>query len=394
MTPKEVHLPQQLRCHVCGGNLEKLTVPTIIRWQVTSDCRPWPEAPRLAACADCGIVQKPISLQWQRDAEKIYASYAVYAQGGGAEESSFDCNGGESMARSRRIVQWLREKAKIPERGQLLDIGCGNGSFLRAFNDDYPKWDLIGAELDDRNRRQIEAIPGVKKLHVGSLDGLVDQFDLIVMVHVLEHVPRPEPFLRLLQAKLKHLGKILIEVPDLERSPFDLLIADHRTHFSTETLKTLLLRTGYTIYSSDVACIPKEITTLAEVKTDRFDSFVPPFCNDRHVALDNLSWLELLLDAFRSEKSQVGIFGSSISATWLASTLGELVQFFVDEDQNRVGGHHLGLPILNLKSAPPDVRILVPMRYDIASKIAQRLSTINPNIVIPPTVIQLPLKQR
>ena len=112
------------------------------------------------------------------------------------------------------------------------------------------------------------------------------------------------------------------------------------------------------------------------------------------MALGNLSWLELLLDAFLREKSQVGIFGSSISATWLASTLGESVQFFVDEDQNRVGGHHLGLPILNLKSAPPDVRILVPMRYDIASKIAQRLSTIIPNIVIPPTVIQLPLKQR
>ena len=147
---------------------------------------------------------------------------------------------------------------------------------MRAFNDDYPKWGLIGAELDDRNRRQIEAIPGVKKLHVGSLDGLVDQFDLIVMVHALEHVPRPESFLRLLQTRLKHGGKILIEVPDLDSSPFDLLIADHCTHFSAETLKALLLRSGYTIHSSDVACIPKEITTLAEVKTDRFDSFVPP----------------------------------------------------------------------------------------------------------------------
>jgi hypothetical protein len=44
----------------------------------------------------------------------------------------------------------------------------------------------------------------------------------------------------------------------------------------------------------------------------------------------------------------------------------------------------MSLPILSIDSAPADAQILMPMRRDIASKIAERLSNTHRGLVIPP----------
>ena len=249
-------------CHVCGGDLKPINGPTT-DGLVTSDCRPWRGVLLIASCSVCGVVQKPQTNDWQSDAERIYAGYGVYAQGSGAEQKSYDSVSGEGQARSERIIRWLGEKTEIPSSGQLLDIGCGNGSFLRAFSKAHPDWKLTGAELDDRNRAQIEAISGVTRLHLGPLDELHETFDLIVMVHALEHIPDPAAFLRMLHAKLEPGGKVLIEVPDLNTSPFDVLIADHCTHFTPQAIEMVVRMAGYEATTLDAFCIPKEITLLA-----------------------------------------------------------------------------------------------------------------------------------
>jgi hypothetical protein len=97
-----------------------------------------------------------------------------------------------------------------------------------------------------------------------------------------------------------------------------------------------------------------------------------------------MEWLHELARTSRAEKKPVGVFGSSISATWLAGLLGEDAHFFVDEDPTRIGGRHMSLPILSIDSAPADARILMPMRQDIATEIAERLSQTHRGLVIPP----------
>ena len=78
----------------------------------------------------------------------------------------------------------------------------------------------------------MESIPGVIALHTGPLTDLRLRFDLVVMVHALEHIPRLIEFLSALKNLLTPTGLLLIEVPDLDKSPFDILIADYCTHFS------------------------------------------------------------------------------------------------------------------------------------------------------------------
>ena len=71
-------------------------------------------------------------------------------------------------------------------------------------------------------------------------------------------------------------------------------------------------------------------------------------------------------------RGRVGIFGSSISSTWLAAALGDRAAFFVDEDSNRIGKDHLGRPIYSVEQAPIGLPILMPIRQDIAQAVKNR----------------------
>jgi 2-polyprenyl-3-methyl-5-hydroxy-6-metoxy-1,4-benzoquinol methylase len=121
----------------------------------------------------------------------------------------------------------------------------------------------MGSELDDKNKSLIEKIPAVQKLHVGGLDNLDDQFDVISFIHVLEHIPSPAPLLESLHNKFKPNGVLLIQVPYFIDNPFDLIIADHCSHFTPETLSKIVQDAGYNISLLRTDIITKEITLVA-----------------------------------------------------------------------------------------------------------------------------------
>ena len=89
-----------------------------------------------------------------------------------------------------------------------------------------PPWTLAGNEISDRDRRAILTIPGVEAMHAGPIESVPGRFDLVTMVHVLEHVTGPAAFLRKVRQRLAPGGFVAIEVPDHATNPFDLLIED------------------------------------------------------------------------------------------------------------------------------------------------------------------------
>jgi 2-polyprenyl-3-methyl-5-hydroxy-6-metoxy-1,4-benzoquinol methylase len=374
-------------CHVCGGGLASIDAYPVGE-QVTSDCRPWRGENKLAYCLACGLVQKPVSEAWSQEVREIYATYAVYQQGGGADQVSFDVATGGAMARSQRIVTWLNDKGQLFGSGSLLDIGCGNGAFLQAFGGSRPGWQMVGLELDSRNQASIESIPGVIRLHVGPVGSLTQKFDLIVMVHALEHIPAPDEFLRQVAHCLNPGGRLLIQVPDLLTSPFDLIIADHCTHFSAAALERVVVSAGYKVHQIDPTCVSKELTLLAEPVTEGapIDVLKARWSDDPQVSREHADWMHKVLEQGGQADKHVGVFGTSISGTWLASALGSKIDFFVDEDPNRIGRTQMGKPIYSPSQAPTDVDILMPMRQEVAEAIAQRLQSYRLRLVVPPII--------
>lgn len=379
------------KCHLCGGEMLNLEAFSALV-QVTSDCCPWRAGGHLSVCQRCGTVQKPVTENWRRWTEQIYADYEIYSQGAGAEQQAFEQDTGTSAARSQKIVEWPTTHYVFPETGNLLDIGCGNGTFLRAFGARNPKWRMTGLELDSRNQQVIESIPGVAGLHVGSIESLQDRFDLIVLIHVLEHIPHPMNYLRSLSGRLSPGGLLLIEVPNLEKSPFDILVADHCTHFTSEILQGVVASAGFEILAKAADFVPKELSLLAQHPGgdgNKSASQNEPMIWERvqgkgaKVAISQITWLQNLLQKGQEIKGQVGIFGTAISSTWLAASLGAKVEFFVDEDRNRIGRSHLSHPIYHPVHAPKGSQILVPMRADIAVAIARRFKGLACKFVLP-----------
>lgn len=98
--------------------------------------------------------------------------------------------------------------------GQLLDVGCGNGAFLRLAR--QMGWNATGLDFDPKAVEQAR-IAGLDVI-VGGLDVLdaeSNRYDVITMSHVIEHVQNPNETLARLYRLLKPGGMLWIETPNL-----------------------------------------------------------------------------------------------------------------------------------------------------------------------------------
>lgn len=359
-------------CHVCGEAAVRETSGYRDLPRVTSDCRPWPEGGRLGVCPACGTVQTIPDESWQAEAAEIYRGYHIYAQAGGEEQVVFDERGGEPTRRSARLVEQVQGHCALPARGRLLDVGCGNGAFMRAFHERAPGWAMAGTELSSQYQAVVEAIPGVERLYTDGIEGIPGSFDLVSLVHVLEHIPRPREMLELIRRKLDRQGVVLVEVPDLEQNAFDLVIADHCSHFTMPSLSALVESAGFEIVVSSASWVPKELSVMARPGT------AGGRCAAAQHALADaaVGWLEALIAQGQALAAsvEVGIFGSSIGATWLFGSIGPRVACFVDEDPSRVGRTHLGRPIVHPSAVPAGDHVLLALPPGVAGRIQPRLS--------------------
>jgi len=363
-------------CHVCGDLAVDIVSGYEVFRGVTSDCKPWHRGGQLCICRSCGCVQKVTDHIWQSKVETIYEAYSIYHQSGGAEQAVFDKLSGQPSARSECLLQHLCTAVELPKKGRLLDVGCGNGALLGAFGRLLPLWSLAGTELNDKYRPLVESINGVEALYTCPPDHVPGTYNLITMIHVLEHILGPREFTAGLQEKLEDGGFLVAQIPDYLQNPFDLLIVDHSTHFTVTTAAELVNRAGYEVISVATDWVPKELTIVARKAggppVDRGNPMTPsPLESARRC----LQWLQSVLATARqvSAKGTFGLFGTSIAATWLFSELESTVSFFVDEDPNRAGKTHMGLPIFHPRDVPSDSHVFIALPTRSAQNIQTRM---------------------
>lgn len=98
-----------------------------------------------------------------------------------------------------------------PGGGRLLDLGCGNGGFLKRASD--AGWDAVGVEPDPtaagtaRQSSQVDVYE--------SLDDVSGLFDVITMAHVVEHVHDPRGLLADCHSRLRPGGRLWLATPNI-----------------------------------------------------------------------------------------------------------------------------------------------------------------------------------
>lgn len=137
--------------------------------------------------------------------------------------------------------------------GNLLDVGCGNGEFLKIMQD--LGWRVQGVDKSPNAALAARSSYGIE-IHHGCLESMCsesDRFDVITMWWFLEHAHDPGLVLDICSRIIKPEGLLIVGVPNFssfERRVFGGLSLDlprHLIHFTPQTLTKMLDLHGFSV---------------------------------------------------------------------------------------------------------------------------------------------------
>lgn len=163
-----------------------------------------------------------------------------------------------------RIRMWtnrLNKLKRFRSGGNLLDVGCGEGTFLQLAKENG--WKTSGTEVSSYAARYAANASGAD-IFCGEIPNAgypENSFDVVSIWHALEHVRDPKRYLEEIQYILKPDGLLVIAVPNLnnlvmqiayriiKRRKLKLFSKDekevHLYHFSAQTIQAYLDITGF-----------------------------------------------------------------------------------------------------------------------------------------------------
>lgn len=220
-------------CPLCEGHHHRF-FEHVVQAQVT--------VPYLI-CDRCGFVFQERA--WtQTELDEFYAhQYRTLMQG---NEKPQDRNRAIENARAELNLNRLKKLGVNIHRH--LDIGASTGAFLCCTQRGLG-CEGVGIEPGEGHRefatqRGLRVLPSLDELASNE----TERFELISLIHVLEHLPEPVNTLKMLREKwLAPDGWLLVEVPNLYAH--QCLEIAHLTAFSAHTLTEMVRIAGYDVIS-------------------------------------------------------------------------------------------------------------------------------------------------
>lgn len=114
----------------------------------------------------------------------------------------------------RQTYAFIRRHKRPP--GRMLDLGCGDGIVLHLARRDG--WDVHGLELFPEQVALVRETLGldVETSDIESYHGAPGTWDVVVLTHVLEHLPDPVGALRKIRDLLRPDGVGVLEFPNID----------------------------------------------------------------------------------------------------------------------------------------------------------------------------------
>lgn len=147
-----------------------------------------------------------------------------------------------------RIVMDLLAKTPF---SSLLDVGCGDGRFLREVERRFNGTRLLGIDYSVQAVRLARSLNPELRYEVMDIAqvGFAEEFDVVTLLEVIEHIPPGslESFMKGVTGSLKPGGWLILTTPH-SNTPVD---PKHYQHFNAARLAELL-RDDY----EPVVCLP------------------------------------------------------------------------------------------------------------------------------------------
>jgi SAM-dependent methyltransferase len=139
--------------------------------------------------------------------------------------------------------------------GRALDIGCGRGWTLAAFRD--AGWQTVGVERSGESSAFARERLGLDVRTSGfePQDFAGQTFDVVILSHVVEHLPNAPSMLEAAAGLVAPGGALLVAVPNLASwqsqltrgAWFHLDLPRHQWHFTADWLEEKLVGLGFRI---------------------------------------------------------------------------------------------------------------------------------------------------
>jgi len=254
---------ETVRCDLCGSS------DFILKFTATST--EFKEAFRLVECQNCGLVYlnpRPT----KSEISKYYPQENYYAYQGleDKEWNNFRQKVKNFILESqpgyvndqpflRSLIWFFFQRnlmIQVPhvQSGRILDVGCGNGFFLKWLKEHG--WETYGVEISEK-ACQVAQKNGLKVFNGELTEAKYpsDYFDVVVMNQVLEHVYSPRNYFREIKRVLKPNGLLISCVPNFNcfesklfgRYWLALEVPRHLNFFTAETLRKLAQTEGFQI---------------------------------------------------------------------------------------------------------------------------------------------------
>lgn len=197
---------------------------------------------RDVVCSDCGVAYANPQLETQ-EIESLYTGF--YRE----EDELGDSHFANKERQAHDRIGWLLARCPL-NPGRMLEIGCSEGTLLRQLRDDHG-WTVSGFEPNSYSARhgletwQLDIEPGFFRS-----ERCTDKFDVVTLIHVIEHLPDPTAFLVEIGRVLNNGGYFFFETPNMEsprvgRISADLFAAPHLVIFSPQTIERALRKAGF-----------------------------------------------------------------------------------------------------------------------------------------------------
>jgi ubiquinone/menaquinone biosynthesis C-methylase UbiE len=148
-----------------------------------------------------------------------------------------------------------------PDTKSILDIGCGEGHFIKIISERYPA-KLVGLDISKDNIDYARRLVPKARFIAGDaskLPFIAHSFDCIILLEVLDHFERENTVLSEVKRVLKKDGEIILSVPDTNKMLWNVgwyiwthiigrkWLGAHKRNFNEGSIRRTLEKSGFKV---------------------------------------------------------------------------------------------------------------------------------------------------
>tara|TARA_B100000674_G_scaffold497820_1_gene532996 strand:+ start:1549 stop:2412 length:864 start_codon:yes stop_codon:yes gene_type:complete len=230
---------KEVKCDLCGENKP-----------IKINCAPqYTNGQEIHICSNCGLVY----VVKRRNPQEIAKAWSDELYG-----SKYTGLSPLMRGRHSYIAAYLDQEFGLKGKS-LLDVGAGEGNFLRICKDDYQA-NVCGVEPSESNCKllnelEIKSFSGtIEEFHAKNESGTRNNFDFVTLQWTLENCSEPNNILKICRDFLKPNGVLLVATGSRILVPFKSVLNFYFSHnpvdthplrFSKSTLEAFFVKHGF-----------------------------------------------------------------------------------------------------------------------------------------------------